>query len=132
MPRLDLNLVNLADYASRTGEETLRQKVDRALAELTRNIDSQLHPATAKRKVVITIEAEPDEERRDVRVLCGVETKFPAERPAPAMVYLNTDAQTGETYATVGASVQQGELPLVAADAKPDLRPVPKAQVVNQ
>jgi hypothetical protein len=122
----ELRIESLFDSAPRSEDETGSERVNRALKALIENVNDSRFPATAKRKIVVTIEAEPDEERRDLKTFITVETKFPAEKAAGSMVYINTDAQTGETYATVGVAAKQGELPLAAAEA-PELRAVPKA-----
>jgi hypothetical protein len=123
------------------GDGTAVERVNEAIGLALNNCLDKSTKATAKRKVVLTLTLEPDEDRDMLYTFVEVKLGFPFETPGAGKAFVQTDAATGETY--VVASPRKGgeegdvpgqqTLPGVDASAPPrEGKVVPIKSVVNE
>lgn len=66
-----------------------------AIQEAFDDIKNMNKPAAKARKVVLTLEFVPDDERQNVATKATVKTKFPSENPDIDMIQLHPETKTG-------------------------------------
>lgn len=81
------------------GDGTAVERVNEAISIALNNCLDKATKATAKRKVVLVLTMEPDEERDMIYTFVEVNLKLPFEVPGAGKAFVQTDATTGEMYA---------------------------------
>lgn len=98
------------------GDGVMDEKFEKAVKEVTANIQDPNTPAQAKRTISITIDFVPDETREQASVAIEVKTKLAGQKRKLSVVHFVIDHQTAR-HKAVTAAFHQREL-FEAKDAK--------------
>jgi hypothetical protein len=109
--RFDINLLNSGGTV-----ESLHSAVQEAFDDI-KNMNK---PAAKSRKVVLTLEFVPDEDRESVAMKATVKTTFPSENPNIDMIQLHPDTKTG--YINTSEQLPLGYDPVTGEIVSPLIR----------
>ena len=92
MEEQELTRASILEMAMGAIEERVNYEMDRVIA----NIMDRSTKATGKRKVVVTLELIPDDERKVVTVSASAKSTLVPTNPIMTSLYVGTDPSTGE------------------------------------
>jgi hypothetical protein len=88
MPETDLNEVELGVALETLGYGGALEKFNVEWENLLHNILDINVPATAKRKITLTVLVTPNDDRTNAKVVIGCETKYPAPKPMETKIFI--------------------------------------------
>ena len=113
-----MNEINIIEAAS----GAIRERIDYELQKVIENINDVNTKAGAKRKITVTLELLPDEERQHIVMQTVVKSSLQPTHPIKSSLYLTDKGLVEMTAHTPGQYSLDGEI-----EDKPNIIPIRKA-----
>lgn len=97
----------------------IQERIDYEMAKVIDNILDPNTDATTKRKLTLTIELRPDDNRQTVFVSCGANSKLCPTNPVSTSLYITGDGMNGEVVAVEMVPNVPGQQNIFGAEQEP-------------
>lgn len=99
----------------------IEERVDYEMERVISNIIDRNTKATGKRKVVVTLELVPDDDRKVVQVSASAKSTLAPTNPISTSLYMGTDPTTGELVVQEMTAQIPGQL-AITGDVQPQAK----------